>query len=231
WCIGRKDEGVKMYKEIRVTGTASDVQVTTSRSAERMLHPHADSDVFQRYTQFCARNVRLRFSADFAEAANANSVGTTQSAQMIDKLNLRSHSSVIGVTMDGHDPLNPQAILTEVKEEPKDQVIYLCTNDIYACHDSTSPQDHLNILESVEAALNPLQGKGSGKGGCLMRGDEAKEVCLESHLLQVPVARGKADFTIYRDAGSEVVSILARKGRYRISKDVESDGEANFAHK
>nr|GEW90635.1 protein WVD2-like 4 [Tanacetum cinerariifolium] len=58
-----------------------------------MLHPHADSDVFQRYTQFCARNVRLRFSADFAEAANANSVGTSQSAQMIDKLNLRSHSS------------------------------------------------------------------------------------------------------------------------------------------
>ncbi|GKC81294.1 hypothetical protein Tco_1137011 [Tanacetum coccineum] len=53
--------------------TASDVQGTTSRCAERMLHPHADSDVFQRYTQSCARNVRLRFLADFAEAANANS--------------------------------------------------------------------------------------------------------------------------------------------------------------
>ncbi|GKB49900.1 DNA polymerase eta [Tanacetum coccineum] len=46
-----------------------------------------------------------------------------------------------------------------------------------------------------------------------MRGDEAKEVCPEIHLVQVPVARGKADLTIYRDAGSEVVSILARKGR------------------
>ncbi|GJY99861.1 hypothetical protein Tco_0517291 [Tanacetum coccineum] len=76
-----------------------------------MLHPHADSDVFQRYTQFCARNVRLRFSADFAEAM-LTALEPRKSAQMIDKLNLRSHSSVIGVTMDGHDPLNPQAILT-----------------------------------------------------------------------------------------------------------------------
>ncbi|GJZ47618.1 hypothetical protein Tco_0601450, partial [Tanacetum coccineum] len=54
-------------------GIASDVQGTTSRCAECMLHPHADSDVFQRYTQLCARNVRLQFSTDFAEAANGNS--------------------------------------------------------------------------------------------------------------------------------------------------------------
>nr|GEU88422.1 hypothetical protein [Tanacetum cinerariifolium] len=73
-------------------GTASEVQGTTSHCAERMLHPPANSDVFQRYTQFCARNVRLQFSADFAEAANANSVRTSESTQMIDKLNLRSHS-------------------------------------------------------------------------------------------------------------------------------------------
>ncbi|KAL8201549.1 hypothetical protein R6Q57_010696 [Mikania cordata] len=46
-----------------------------------------------------------------------------------------------------------------------------------------------------------------------MRGDEAKKVCPEIQLVQVPVARGKADLTIYRNAGSEVVSILARKGR------------------
>ncbi|KAJ6326471.1 hypothetical protein OIU78_013558 [Salix suchowensis] len=46
-----------------------------------------------------------------------------------------------------------------------------------------------------------------------MRGDDAKEVCPQIHLVQVPVARGKADLTIYRNAGSEVVSILARKGR------------------
>ncbi|XP_056693941.1 DNA polymerase eta isoform X3 [Spinacia oleracea] len=46
-----------------------------------------------------------------------------------------------------------------------------------------------------------------------MRGDEAKSVCPEIQLVQVPVARGKADLSIYRDAGSEVISILAKKGR------------------
>lgn len=73
-----------------------------------------------------------------------------------------------------------------------------------------------------------------------MRGDEAKEVCPQIELVQVPVARGKADLSSYRNAGSEVsvvemfslwisickyyilcwtfiklqvVSILARKGR------------------
>ncbi|PWA82147.1 umuC domain-containing protein [Artemisia annua] len=46
-----------------------------------------------------------------------------------------------------------------------------------------------------------------------MRGDEAKDVCPEINLVQVPVARVKADLTTYRDAGSEIVPILARKGR------------------
>ncbi|KAH9616721.1 hypothetical protein KSS87_004055 [Heliosperma pusillum] len=46
-----------------------------------------------------------------------------------------------------------------------------------------------------------------------MRGDEAKNACPEIQLVQVPVARGKADLSIYRNAGSEVISILARKGR------------------
>ncbi|KAK6254241.1 hypothetical protein QUC31_015961 [Theobroma cacao] len=46
-----------------------------------------------------------------------------------------------------------------------------------------------------------------------MRGEEAKEVCPQIHLVQVPVARGKADLNGYRNAGSEVVSILARRGR------------------
>ncbi|KAL5977624.1 hypothetical protein ACLOJK_041522 [Asimina triloba] len=46
-----------------------------------------------------------------------------------------------------------------------------------------------------------------------MRGDEAEKACPDIHLIQVPVARGKADLNLYRDAGSEVVSILARKGR------------------
>ncbi|XP_009781660.1 DNA polymerase eta-like isoform X4 [Nicotiana tabacum] len=46
-----------------------------------------------------------------------------------------------------------------------------------------------------------------------MRGDEAKQVCPEIHLVQVPVARGKADLNSYRNAGSEVVTILSRRGR------------------
>ncbi|XP_058072199.1 DNA polymerase eta isoform X4 [Magnolia sinica] len=46
-----------------------------------------------------------------------------------------------------------------------------------------------------------------------MRGDEAKKVCPDIQLIQVPVARGKADLKLYRNAGSEVVSVLARKGR------------------
>lgn len=46
-----------------------------------------------------------------------------------------------------------------------------------------------------------------------MRGDEAKKVCPDIQLIQVPVARGKADLNLYRDAGSEVVSVLARKGK------------------
>ncbi|GER41025.1 DNA polymerase eta [Striga asiatica] len=46
-----------------------------------------------------------------------------------------------------------------------------------------------------------------------MRGHEAKKVCPDIQLVQVPVARGKADLSIYRNAGSEVVSILSCKGR------------------
>lgn len=46
-----------------------------------------------------------------------------------------------------------------------------------------------------------------------MRGDEAKKVCPNIQLIQVPVARGKADLNLYRNAGSEVVSVLATRGR------------------
>ena len=36
-----------------------------------------------------------------------------------------------------------------------------------------------------------------------MRGDEARRVCPELELVQVPTAHGKADLQIYRDAGAE----------------------------
>ena len=37
-----------------------------------------------------------------------------------------------------------------------------------------------------------------------MRGNEAKRVCPDIHLIRVPTARGKADLNVYRNAGSEV---------------------------
>ncbi|AQL05017.1 DNA polymerase eta [Zea mays] len=49
--------------------------------------------------------------------------------------------------------------------------------------------------------------------GLSMRGDEAKRVCSGINLVQVPVARGKADLNLYRSAGAEVVAILASKGK------------------
>uniref|UniRef100_A0A0D9V5V1 DNA polymerase eta n=1 Tax=Leersia perrieri TaxID=77586 RepID=A0A0D9V5V1_9ORYZ len=46
-----------------------------------------------------------------------------------------------------------------------------------------------------------------------MRGDEAKMVCPSINLVQVPVARDKADLNVYRSAGSELVAILSTKGK------------------
>lgn len=42
------------------------------------------------------------------------------------------------------------------------------------------------------------------------RGDEARKACPEMVLVQVPILHGKADLTIYRDAGSRVLKVLAR---------------------
>ena len=43
-----------------------------------------------------------------------------------------------------------------------------------------------------------------------MRGDEAREQCPEIQLTRVPVVRGKADLTRYRDAGDEVLASISR---------------------
>lgn len=42
-----------------------------------------------------------------------------------------------------------------------------------------------------------------------MRGDDAKQKCPEINLVQVPENRGKADLTQFREAGAEVMSVLA----------------------
>jgi DNA polymerase eta len=45
-----------------------------------------------------------------------------------------------------------------------------------------------------------------------MRGDEAVALCPDMVLVQVPVRHGKADLTLYRDAGAAVLEILAGGG-------------------
>ncbi|XP_057304843.1 DNA polymerase eta-like [Hydractinia symbiolongicarpus] len=42
-----------------------------------------------------------------------------------------------------------------------------------------------------------------------MRGDDAKKVCPDIALVPVPESRGKADLTQFRDAGADVIEILA----------------------
>ena len=44
-----------------------------------------------------------------------------------------------------------------------------------------------------------------------MRGSDAVKACPELVLVQVPVAYGKADIGIYRDAGDRVVRILSKR--------------------
>lgn len=45
-----------------------------------------------------------------------------------------------------------------------------------------------------------------------MRGDEARKLCPELQIVQVPTAHGKADLTAYRAAGKEVMDVLAEGG-------------------
>nr|GEX96680.1 hypothetical protein [Tanacetum cinerariifolium] len=57
-------------------GTTSQVQGITSDRVKRKLKPDTESDVFSRYSNLCARNVRPRCSS---EAAHANSAESMQS--------------------------------------------------------------------------------------------------------------------------------------------------------
>lgn len=42
----------------------------------------------------------------------------------------------------------------------------------------------------------------------IMRGDEARKQCPDLELVQVPVIRGKADLSKYRNAGKQVAAVL-----------------------
>ncbi|XP_024382887.1 DNA polymerase eta isoform X2 [Physcomitrium patens] len=69
--------------------------------------------------------------------------------------------------------------------------------------------------------FNPWKGGGliavsyeARKCGVLrcMRGDDAKKMCPDIELVQVPTAHGHANVNYYRDAGTEVVEVLSRGG-------------------
>lgn len=47
-----------------------------------------------------------------------------------------------------------------------------------------------------------------------MRGGEASKVCPSLQLVQVPTTHGKADITVYRKAGEEVVKVLSSLFRF-----------------
>ncbi|KAK9133830.1 hypothetical protein Scep_013358 [Stephania cephalantha] len=109
------------------------------------------------------------------------------------------------------------------RPEPSDaRVIALVDMDCFYVQVEQRRQPQLRGLPTAVVQYNSWKGGGliaisyeARKYGVnrSMRGDEAKKLCPEIQLVQVPVARGKADLNLYRNAGSEVVSILARKGR------------------
>ncbi|XP_042512206.1 DNA polymerase eta isoform X2 [Macadamia integrifolia] len=109
------------------------------------------------------------------------------------------------------------------RPEPSDaRVISHVDMDCFYVQVEQRKQPELRGLPTAVVQYNSWQGGGliavsyeARKYGVKrsMRGDEAKKVCPQIHLVQVPVARGKADLNLYRNAGSEVVSILSRKGR------------------
>ena len=47
-----------------------------------------------------------------------------------------------------------------------------------------------------------------------MRGDEAKKKCPDINLIHVPENRGKADLSHFREAGAEVMDVLASFTEY-----------------
>lgn len=84
-------------------------------------------------------------------------------------------------------------------------------------------EEQLNpALKGKPIIVQPLQYDDYGGGGIIalnyvakargvkrsMRGDEAKKVCSDLELVRVPVVRGKADLSKYRNAGKDVAAVL-----------------------
>ncbi|GKC80357.1 hypothetical protein Tco_1131131, partial [Tanacetum coccineum] len=92
--------------------------------------------------------------------------------------------------------------------------LYQCTNDSYACHDSTSPQEGLyrHLSRWVEEALNAFQGKGGGKGG-LAQGQVGVKKILpwtsimvsfhQCHKLHIIAKLGNSKMAVYETKKSD----------------------------
>lgn len=100
-----------------------------------------------------------------------------------------------------------------------DRVVLLVDMDCFFCQveEKQNPEHRKKPLAVVQ--YNPWRGGGiiavnyaaRAKGVTRhMRGDEARDLCPEIVLCQVPNIREKADTSKYRDAGKEVANVLQR---------------------
>ncbi|KAK9812531.1 hypothetical protein WJX73_006603 [Symbiochloris irregularis] len=78
---------------------------------------------------------------------------------------------------------------------------------------SYKPEDD-RVFNSSNGSLIAVsyEARAAGVKRGAMRGDEARKVCPELQLVQVPTANAKADLTHYRDSGKQVMDILGRLG-------------------
>lgn len=75
---------------------------------------------------------------------------------------------------------------------------------------SLSPEDD-RLMNSSNGSLIAVNYAARAEGVKRnLRGDEARKLCPALQLVQVPTKHGKADLTLYRDAGRRVLEILGR---------------------
>ncbi|XP_020817854.1 DNA polymerase eta [Drosophila serrata] len=100
-----------------------------------------------------------------------------------------------------------------------DRVVLLVDMDCFFCQVEEKQQPEYRNRPLAVVQYNPWRGGGiiavnyaaRAKGVTRhMRGDEAKDLCPEIVLCQVPNIREKADTSKYRDAGKEVANVLQR---------------------
>ncbi|KAM3961755.1 LOW QUALITY PROTEIN: DNA polymerase eta [Aphomia sociella] len=103
--------------------------------------------------------------------------------------------------------------------EQENRVVVLIDMDCFYCQVEEKMNPELKGKPIAVVQYNPWKGGGIIAVNYVaramgvtrhMRGDEAKEKCPEIQLPSVPCLRGKADISIYREAGKEVARVLQR---------------------